>query len=118
MDKSSSENTAHLLASMHLSIRRANSNHTQKLPHINNHTFTKFVEKYFSNQIKIKEILRFFFQFRFVKIFNEKSANVYENHQDVQRLLEQIQYQHETASKLEKELQHEQIVLEERLKVL
>ncbi len=93
---------------MHLSIRRANTNHTQKLPHINNHTFTKFVEKYFSN----------FFQFRFVKIFNEKSANVYENHQDVQRLLEQIQYQHETALKLEKELQHEQIVLEERLKVL
>jgi hypothetical protein len=55
--------------------------------------------------------------FRFVTIFNEKSANVYETHQDVQRLLEQIQYQHETASKLEKELQHEKIVLEERLKV-
>ena len=50
-------------------------------------------------------------------IFNEKSANVYENHQDVQRLLGQIQYQHETASKLEKELQHEKTVLEERLKV-
>jgi len=55
--------------------------------------------------------------FRFVTIFNEKSANVYETHQDVQRLLEQIQYQHETASKLEKELQHEKTVLEERLKV-
>jgi hypothetical protein len=55
--------------------------------------------------------------FRFVTIFNEKSANVYANHQDVQRLLEQIQYQHETASKLEKELQHEKTVLEERLKV-
>jgi hypothetical protein len=55
--------------------------------------------------------------FRFVIIFNEKSTNVYENHRDVQRLLEQIQYQHETAAKLEKELQHEKIVLEERLKV-
>ena len=50
-------------------------------------------------------------------IFNDKSASVYENHCDVQRLLEQIQYQHETASKLEKELQHEKTVLEERLKV-
>ncbi|CAF4182451.1 unnamed protein product, partial [Rotaria sordida] len=97
LDKSSRENTAHLLASMHISIRNANANHTQKLPHINNHTFTIFVEK-------------------FVTIFNEKSANVYENHCDVQRLLEQIQYQHETASKLEKELQHEKTVLEERLK--
>ncbi|CAF3502703.1 unnamed protein product [Rotaria socialis] len=97
LDKTSCENTAHLLASMHLSIRRANEDHTKKLPHINNHTFTKFVEK-------------------FVTLFNEKSANVYENHCDVQRLLEQIQYQHETASKLEKELQHEKTVLEERLK--
>ncbi|CAF5003340.1 unnamed protein product, partial [Rotaria sp. Silwood1] len=33
LDKSSCENTAHLLASMHLSIRTANENHTQKLPH-------------------------------------------------------------------------------------
>jgi len=41
---------------------------------------------------------------------------VFENHEDVQRLLEQIQYQHETAVKLEKELQHEKTVLEERLK--
>ena len=55
--------------------------------------------------------------YRFVTIFNEKSLNVYENHQDVQRLLEQIRYQHETAIKLEKELQHEKTVLEERLKV-
>ncbi len=58
------------------------------------------------------------FLFRFVKIFNEKSANVYENHQDVQRLLEQIQSQHETAAKLEKKLQYEKPVFEERLKVL
>jgi hypothetical protein len=58
-----------------------------------------------------------FFSFRFVTIFNEKSAIVNENHQDVQRLLEQIRYQHETASKLEKELQHEKTVLDERLKV-
>ena len=49
-------------------------------------------------------------------IFNEKSGRVFENHNDVQRLLEQIEYQHETASKLEKELQHEKTVLEERLK--
>jgi hypothetical protein len=58
-----------------------------------------------------------FFSSRFVTIFNEKSAIVNENHQDVQRLLEQIRYQHETASKLEKELQHEKTVLDERLKV-
>lgn len=51
-----------------------------------------------------------------MKIFNEKSANAFENHGDVHRLLEQIEYQHETASKLEKELQHEKTVLEERLK--
>jgi hypothetical protein len=50
-------------------------------------------------------------------MFNEKSSNVCESHEDVQRLLGQIQYQHETASKLEKELQHEKSVLEERLKV-
>lgn len=43
---------------------------------------------------------------------------MYENHCIVQRLLEQIQYQHETASKLEKELHHEKTVLEERLKVI
>ncbi|CAF1148393.1 unnamed protein product [Adineta ricciae] len=97
LDKNASENTAHLLASMHLSIRRANANQTHRLPHTNNHTFTKFVEK-------------------FVKIINEKSANVSDNHHDVQRLLEQIQYQHETSKKLERELQHEKIVLEERLK--
>ncbi len=48
----------------------------------------------------------------------QKSADVYENHPDVQRLLEQIQCQHETAAKLEKELQHEKPVFEERLKVL
>ncbi|CAF4051023.1 unnamed protein product [Adineta steineri] len=48
---------------MHLSIRRANQNHTQKLPHINNHVFTKFVEK-------------------FIKLINEKSSNVHENHCD------------------------------------
>ena len=84
---------------MHLSIRRANANQTHRLPHTNNHTFTKFVEK-------------------FVKIINEKSANVSDNHHDVQRLLAQIQYQHETSKKLEKELQHEKIVLEERLKVI
>ncbi|CAF4106350.1 unnamed protein product, partial [Adineta steineri] len=97
LDKNTRENTAHLLASMHLSIRRANENNTQKLPHINNHTFTKFVEK-------------------FVKLINEKSSSVHENHCDVQRLLEQIQYQHETSIKLEKELQQEKTVLEERLK--
>ncbi|CAF1408181.1 unnamed protein product [Adineta steineri] len=74
------ENASHLLASMYLSIRRANQNYTQKLPYINNHTFTKFVEK-------------------FIKRVNEKSSNVYENHCDVQRLLEQIQYQHETSIK-------------------
>ncbi|CAF0776198.1 unnamed protein product [Adineta steineri] len=56
----------------------------KKLPHINNHIFTKFVE-------------------RFVKQINEKSSNVHENHCDVQRLLEQIQYQHKTSIKLEKE---------------
>ncbi|CAF1269243.1 unnamed protein product [Adineta steineri] len=32
---------------MHLSIRRANQNHTQKLSHINNHTFMRFVKKYY-----------------------------------------------------------------------
>lgn len=51
-----------------------------------------------------------------MKIFNDKSASVFQNHGDVHRLLEQIEYQHETASKLEKELQHEKTVLEERLK--
>ncbi|CAF0737418.1 unnamed protein product [Adineta steineri] len=66
---------------MHLSIRRAKQNHTQKLPHINKHTFMKFVIK-------------------FVKLINEKSSNVHENHCAVQQ----------------KELQQEKIVLEERLK--
>ncbi|CAF1059081.1 unnamed protein product [Adineta steineri] len=86
LDKNTSENAAHFLASMHLSIRRANQNPIQKLLHINNHTFTKFIEK-------------------FVKLINEKSSNVHENHCEVQRLLEQIQYQHETSIKLENELQ-------------
>ncbi|CAF1029808.1 unnamed protein product [Adineta steineri] len=70
---------------MHLSIRRTNQNPIQKLLYINNHTFVKFVEK-------------------FVKPINDKSSNIHENHCDVQCLLEQIQYQHETSIKLEKEL--------------
>ncbi|CAF0842338.1 unnamed protein product [Adineta steineri] len=58
------------------------------------------------------------FCFRFAQNFKQtkKSSNVHENHCDVQRLLEQIQYQHETSIKLEKELQQEKTVLEERLK--
>ncbi|CAF4003356.1 unnamed protein product [Adineta steineri] len=97
LDKNTSEDTAHLLASVHLLIRRANQNHTQKLPH-NNHTFTKFVEK-------------------FVKQINEKSPNNHENHYDVKRLFDQIQYQHKTSTKLKKELQQEKTVLTARVKV-
>ncbi|CAF1361623.1 unnamed protein product [Adineta steineri] len=97
IDKNTSEDTAHLLASVHLLIRRANQNHTQKLPH-NNHTFTKFVEK-------------------FVKQINEKSPNNHENHYDVKRLFDQIQYQHKTSTKLKKELQQEKTVLTARVKV-
>jgi hypothetical protein len=42
LDKQNKENLAHLLASMHISIRE---NDHSSSPHINNLTFTKFVEK-------------------------------------------------------------------------
>lgn len=42
LDKQNKENLAHLLASMHNSIRENDHSHS---PHLNNLTFTKFVEK-------------------------------------------------------------------------
>ena len=54
---------------------------------------------------------------RFVKIFNEKSLNVHQTNKDIQYLLKQIQNEHEKSIKLEKELEHEKTVLEERLQV-
>lgn len=50
-------------------------------------------------------------------MFNEKSSNVQQTTEDVQRLLKQIESEHEKATKLEKELEHEKTVLEERLQV-
>lgn len=50
-------------------------------------------------------------------MFNEKSSNVQKTTEDVQRLLKQIESEHEKATKLEKELEHEKTVLEERLQV-
>ena len=49
--------------------------------------------------------------------FNEKSSNVFETSRDVERLLKQIGSEHEKAMKLEKELEQEKTVLEERLQV-
>ena len=43
MDNSMKENLSHLVASMHYSIRE---NDTSDSAHLNNTTFTKFVEKY------------------------------------------------------------------------
>ncbi|CAF0871195.1 unnamed protein product, partial [Didymodactylos carnosus] len=94
LDKADAENTAHLLASMHSSIHTHNE---EQLPHVNNHTYSKFVEK-------------------FVLILSDKSLFVKQSHEDVTRLLEQIQYQHTTAAKLKSELEHEKMVLDERLK--
>ena len=46
LDEVSSENTAHLLASMHLASRRANDTHsTERYAHMNNEIFTRLVEK-------------------------------------------------------------------------
>ena len=55
--------------------------------------------------------------FRFVSVFSEKSSSIVETHADVQVLLEQIQYEHDTAIRLEKDLEHEKSVLNERLEV-
>jgi hypothetical protein len=52
-----------------------------------------------------------------VLTFNEKSSNVFETSRDVERLLQQIGSEHEKAMKLEKELEQEKTVLEERLQV-
>jgi hypothetical protein len=50
-------------------------------------------------------------------MFNEKSADVSRTSDDVQRLLRQIENERDKAAKLEKELEHEKTVLDERLQV-
>ena len=55
--------------------------------------------------------------FRFVSVFSEKSSSIVSTHADVQVLLEQIQCEHDTGVRLEKELEHEKSVLNERLEV-
>lgn len=55
--------------------------------------------------------------FRFISVFNEKSTSIVATHADVQSLLEQIQCEHDTSVRLEKDLEHEKSVLNERLEV-
>ncbi|CAF0814108.1 unnamed protein product [Brachionus calyciflorus] len=93
LDSSTKENLAHLLASMHTSIRE---NDTTGSAHLNNLSYTKLVEKF-------KELL--------VKKYKEIEFS----HKNVCRLLENIQKQHSTAKKLLVQLQQENMVLEERI---
>ena len=95
MSSTNKENVTHLLASMHSSIRE--NDHTNSA-HLNNLTFTKFVEKF-------KEFLL------------RKYKEVEDSHKNACRLLEHIQRQHSTAKKLMIQLQQENMVLEERIQV-
>jgi dynein heavy chain, axonemal len=95
LDKSTKENLAHLLASMHNSIRQ---NDPTASAHLNNLTFTKFVEKFKEYLIK-------------------KYRDIESSHKNVCRLLEHIQRQHSTAKKLLVQLKQEDMVLEERMNV-
>ncbi len=95
LSNTNKENVAHLLASMHSSIRE---NDQTNSAHLNNLTFTKFVEKF-------KELM--------IKKYKE----IEDSHKNVCRLLEHIQRQHSTAKKLHVQLQQENMVLEERIQV-
>ncbi len=93
LDVSSKENLAHLLASMHYSVRE---NDTTRSCHLNNQAYTKFVEKF-----KILLI--------------NKYKEIEFSHKDTCRLLEHIQKEHSIAKKLLVQLQQDCMVLEERI---
>ena len=93
LDESQKENIAHLLASMHSSIIE---NDETKSAHLNNLSYTKFIEKF--NNFLLK-----------------KYSEIETSHKNVCRLLEHIQRQHSTAKKLLVQLQQENMVLEERI---
>ncbi len=94
MSSTLKENVAHLLASMHLSIRE---HQPQVLAQSNNISFTKFVEK-------------------FVEFLQLKYDSIESSHKNVCRMLEHIQKQHNIAKKLMLQLAQENKVLEERIK--
>ncbi len=93
LDHSSKENLAHLLASMHVSVRE---NDTNKSVHLNNTSYTKFVEKFKSLLIR-------------------KYQEIELSHKRTCRMLEHIQKEHSTAKKLLVQLQQDCMVLEERV---
>ena len=93
LDVSSKENLAHLLASMHYSVRE---NDTTRSCHLNNITYTKFVEK-------------------FKTLLINKYKEIEFSHKDTCRLLEHIQKEHSIAKKLLVQLQQDCMVLEERI---
>ncbi len=95
LDATTKENLAHLLATMHYSVREADTSHSN---HLNNQTYTKFVEK-------------------FKKYLVNKYSEIESSHKNVCKLLEQIQVQHSIAKKLLVQLQQENMVLEERITV-
>ncbi|KAK6172547.1 hypothetical protein SNE40_016179 [Patella caerulea] len=91
------ENIAHMLASMHLVLRQQDGqeNSSGEYSHITNTAYEKFVE-------------------RFISIASCRHKDVNDVQQSVTKTLTNIQRENEVAIKLNKQLEHEMVVLEER----
>ncbi|XP_022099208.1 dynein beta chain, ciliary-like [Acanthaster planci] len=91
------ENLAHLLATMHLAIRQLDGEEkgAGQYNHLTNTTYEKFVE-------------------RFLSMYHQRQQKIQEEHTMVTGALEHINKENQLASKLQKQLEHELVVLEER----
>ncbi|XP_072166084.1 uncharacterized protein [Diadema setosum] len=91
------ENLAHLLATMHLSIRQLDGEEKGpgRYKHLTNTTYEKFVE-------------------RFLSMYKQRQSRIHEEHLTVTKALQHINRENKLASRLQKQLEHELVVLEER----
>ncbi|XP_033641711.1 dynein beta chain, flagellar outer arm-like [Asterias rubens] len=91
------ENLAHLLATMHLAIRQLDGEEQGpgQYRHLTNTTYEKFVE-------------------RFLSMYHHRQQKIQTEHVTVTRALEHINKENKLATKLQKQLEHELVVLEER----
>jgi len=91
------ENVAHMLSSMHLTLRQQDGGERQpgEYGHVNNASYEKFVERYIS-------------------LSGGRHGEVEDTHEAVGRTLEQIRHENTVAIRLKKQLEHEMVVLDER----
>eukprot|EP00057_Strongylocentrotus_purpuratus_P006394 XP_011660868.1 PREDICTED: dynein beta chain, flagellar outer arm [Strongylocentrotus purpuratus] len=97
MNNIQQENLAHLLATMHLAIRQLDGEEKGpgRYKHLTNTTYEKFVE-------------------RFLSMYKQRQAKIHEEHLTVTKALHHINRENKLAMRLQKQLEHELVVLEER----